>query len=68
MYHCKLHLYRLRILVTISLDFNIISCLFELNLVFFSSGIYFSLVLFRAFRFLRPVKELRIRLRPPEKF
>ena len=35
LYHCKLHLYRLRILLTISLDCNIISCLFELNFVFF---------------------------------
>ena len=57
LYHCNFHLYRLRILSTIPLDCNIISF-----------GMYFSLVLFRAFRFLHPVKGLRIRLRPPDKF
>ena len=35
LYHCKLHLYRLRILLTIPLDCNIIPCLFQLNFVFF---------------------------------
>ena len=55
-----MHLYCLKILLTIPLC-NIIPCLFQLNLF---TGIYFSPVLFQAFRFLRPVKGLRIRLRP----
>ena len=67
LYHCKLHLYRLRILLTIPLDCNIIPCLFQLNFCIFSSGIYFCPVLFWAFRFLRPVKRLRFRLQPPDK-
>ena len=33
-YHCKMHLDRLRILLTIPLDFNMIPCLFQQNLVF----------------------------------
>ena len=35
LYRFKLHLYRLRILLTIPLEFNIIPCLFQLNFVFF---------------------------------
>ena len=35
LYHCKIHLYRLRIVLTIPLDCNIIPCLFQLNFVFF---------------------------------
>ena len=55
---CKMHLYRLKVLLAIPLNCNMIPCLFQLNFVFF----------LQAFRFLRPVKTLRIRLRPPEKF
>ena len=33
-YHCKMHLDRLRILLTIPLDFNMIPCLFQQNFVF----------------------------------
>ena len=62
-----MHLYSLRILLTIPLDCNIIPCLFQLNFVLLLPAC-FSLVLFQAFRFLRPVKGLRIRLRPPDKF
>ena len=47
LYHCKLHLYRLRIL-TIALDCNIIPCLFELNFVFF----------LRAYIFLKPYSKI----------
>ena len=42
--------------------------MFQLNFCLLSSGIYFSLVLFQAFRFLRPLKGLKICLRPAEKF
>ena len=62
-YHCKMQLYRLRIILTIPLDCCMIPCLFQLNFVFF-----FCHMLFQAFRFLRPVKGLRIRLRLPDKF
>ena len=48
-YHCKIHLCCLKILLTAHLFFT---------------GIYFSLVLFQALRFLHPIKGLRIRLRP----
>ena len=41
---------------------NMIPCLFQSYLLF--TSIYFSIVLFQAFRFLRPVKGLRISLRP----
>ena len=34
-YHCKMHFYRLKILLTIPLYCNMISCLFQLNFVFF---------------------------------
>ena len=47
-------LYCLKILVTIPLC-NLIPCLFQLNFVFFT-GIYFSLVLFQAFHFLRTAR------------
>ena len=43
-----------KILVTIPLC-NLIPCLFQLNFVFFT-GIYFSLVLFQAFHFLRTAR------------
>ena len=56
--NCKMHLYRLKVLLTIPLNCNMIPCLFQLNFVFF----------LQAFCFLRPVKKLRIHLRPPEKF
>ena len=35
LYHCKLHLYRLRILLAIPLDCNIISRLFQPNVIFY---------------------------------
>ena len=66
-YHCKMHLYRLRFLLTIPLDCNMIPCLFQLNFVFFLLA-YIFLVSFQAFRLLRTVKGLRICLRPPDKF
>ena len=50
LYHCQMHLYRLRILLIIPLDFNIIHCLFQRHYLF-SSGIHFSLVLWQAFCF-----------------
>ena len=69
-FHChfKMHVSRLRILLTIPLDCYMIPCLFQLNFVFSSFGIYLSLALFQAFRLLRPVKGLIIRLWPPEKY
>ena len=48
LYHSKIHLYRLRILLTIPLDCNIIPCLFQLNFVFF----------LRAYIFLQSYSEL----------
>ena len=66
-YHCKMHPCRLRILLTICLlQYNLLSVSAKFGLL--SSGIYFSLVLLQGFRFLRPVKGLRTRLRPPDKF
>ena len=41
LYHCKIHLYRLRIVLTIPLDCNIIPCLFQLNFVFFPPAYIF---------------------------
>ena len=64
-YHCKMHLYHLSILLPIPLDCNIIP---SVSAKFLSSVIYFYLVLFQAFRFLCPVKELRIRLWPADQF
>ena len=62
-YHCKMHLYRLRILLTIPLDCNMIPCLFKLfKFCLLNFVIYFSLVIFQAFRCLHPVKGLRYRL------
>ena len=52
-YHCKMRLYHLRIPLFIRILAKF--CLL-------SSSIYFSLQLFQVFRFLRPVKGLRIRL------
>ena len=52
-YHRKMHLYRLRILLTISLDCNMIHCLFQLNLSFFFRHIFFS-SLIRSFSFFTP--------------
>ena len=66
--HCKMHLYCLKVLLTSPLYCNMIPCLFKRNFVFFFAGIYFSLVLLQAFRFLRPVKGLRISLRPSDIF
>ena len=67
-YYCKMHLYRLRIRLTIPLDCNIYLCLFQLNFVFFLPIYIFSLILFQTFHFLRPVSGLRIFLRPLDKF
>ena len=61
-YHCKMYLDRLRILLTIPLDCNMIPCLFQLNFVFFLPLIFFS-SLIPSFPLLRPVKGLRIRFR-----
>ena len=67
LYHRKMHLYRLKILLTIPLDWNIIPCLFQLNLSsFFPHIFFFSLI--PSFSFLRSVKGLRIYLRSPDKF
>ena len=63
-----MHLYCLGILLTIPSDCYMISCLFQRDFFFFSSGIYLYLVLLQGFRFLQPVKELRIHLRQPENF
>ena len=63
-YHCKMHPYCLRILLTIPLDCNNYDPLsVSAKFCLFSSGIYFSLVLFQAFCFLHPVKGLRVCLR-----
>ena len=63
-----MYLYRLRILLNIAIDCNMIPCLLQLDFVFFFPAYFFSLVLFQTFCFLRPVKGLRIRLPPPDKF
>ena len=62
--HRKIHLYYLRILLTIPLDCIMIPCLFQLNFVFFLPLIFFF-SLIPNFAFLRPVKGLRIRFRCP---
>ena len=59
-YHCKMHLYCLKILLTIPLC-DMIPCLLYWHIFFFF--IYFSFISL-AFRFLRPVKGFRIYLRP----
>ena len=40
-YDCKMHLYRLRILLTILLDCNMILCLFQLNFLLFLTAYSF---------------------------
>ena len=40
-YHRKVHLYRLRILLIIPPDYNMITCLFQLNFVFFLPAYFF---------------------------
>ena len=65
-YHRKMHYFRLTMFLTIPLVCNMIPFCF--SQILFSSGIYFSLVLFQGFRCSRPVKGFRIRLRPPDKF
>ena len=67
LYHCKLHLYRLRILLNSLLDCKYYPLSFSAKFCIFSSSMYFSLALFRAFPFLRPVKGFRIRLQPSDK-
>ena len=67
-YHCKMHLYHLRILLTIPLDCSMIPSLFHLNFVFFLPVYIFLQSYSKLFHFLRPVKGLRIRLRTPENF
>ena len=54
-YHCETHLYRLRILLTIPLDCNMIPCLFQLSFVFFLRLIFFS-SLIPSFPFFMPCK------------
>ena len=61
-YHCKMHLYPLKILLDIFfVVINPLSVSAKFCLLF--TGIHFSLDLFQAFRFLCPVKGLRISLR-----
>ena len=55
LYHCKWHLYRLRILLTILLDYNIILCLFQKNFISFLPGFIFS-SLIPSFSFVMPSK------------
>ena len=55
LHHCKLHLYRLRVLLTIPLDCNNIPCLFELNFIFFLLAQFFS-SLIPSFLFFTPSK------------
>ena len=62
-YHWKMHLYHLKILLTIL--FIVIWSPICFNLSSFTST-YFSLVLFQAFHFLCPVKGLRISLQPSD--
>ena len=64
-HYCKMHLYCLKIYLTIPLC-NVIPLLFQLNFIFFLTA-YVSLV-FQVFRFLRPVKGLRIRLYDPQTY
>ena len=67
-YHCKMHLYRLKILLTIVfIAYNMIPCLFQLNFVFFLLVCFF-LLSYYTFRFLRPVKRVRISLQPSDIF
>ena len=61
-YHRKMHLYHLRIFLTIPLDCNMIPCLFQLNFVFFLPLIFFS-SLIPSFPFLHSAKGLRNRFR-----
>ena len=57
-YHCEMHLCRLRILLTIPLDCNMITCLFQLKFVlkFFFRHIFFS-SLIPSFSFIAPSKK-----------
>ena len=68
-YHCKMHLYRLKILLTKFynniLYCNMIPCLLQLNFVFFLPVCIF-LLLYYTFRFLRTVKGVTISLRPSD--
>ena len=54
-YHCKMHLYCLRLLLTIPSDCSMIPFLFQLNFIFFLPTYIFG-SLIQASRFLRPVK------------
>ena len=67
-YHRKIHFNCLKILLTIPLDCNMIPCLLQLNFVFFLPTDIFLQSYSKLFVFLRPVKGLRIRLRPADKF
>ena len=55
-YYCKMHLYHLRILLTILLDCKMIPCFVSAKFCLLSSGIYFSVVLFQWFSFFTPSK------------
>ena len=66
--HCKIHLHCLRILLTIPLNCNMIPRLFPLNFVCFLPKCIFLQSYSRLYTFLRPVKGLRIRLRPSDIF
>ena len=68
LYFEEMHFYHLRMLLTIPhvLQYDPLSVSAKYCLL--SSGIYFSLVLFQAFCFLRPVKELRISLQQSDIF
>ena len=57
LYHSKMHLYRLRIHLTILLDCSMTSYLFRLNFIFFLRACILS-SLIPSFSFLSPVKRL----------
>ena len=66
-YHWKMHFDHLKILLTIL--FRVIwSPVVSIIFCLLFTGIYFSLVLFLAFRFVHPVKRLRISLQPSDMF
>ena len=65
LYHCKIDLYRLRILLSIPIDCNIILSLFQLNFFFFLL-VYICLQSFSKPFFFMPNKMIRLRL--PDKF
>ena len=67
-YFEEMHFYRLRMLLTIPLVLQYDPLSVSAKFCLLSSGMYFSLVLFQAFRFLRQVRGLRTCLRPLHQF